>query len=313
MVDMHMHTVYSDGLLKEQEILARLLEVECMSVTDHNSVYFYKSLFNKGLVDKNLTDRIIIGSEITIENYPDCLVFFPLVSPLDVGKINSIEGLLRKIRRSEETAVQQAYEILKKTDNDVLYSDWNKDLIRMSPEEGYELEARTCDLASMRYRLRNNVEGTQKFDKEDLKVARIARRMVDYSVEYSPFQIAMESKGEIALAHPIKTAYIKAEREKGSLKAIQDNLEKIITWFYDNGGRIIEWEYIDEDVTRNPLIQINKEELRSGVLDYINRFDFKCVWGTDSHREFPKNSGSWSCETMETLGGRLPEWVRRKL
>ena len=64
MVDMHMHTVYSDGDKTVEEILKMCEDkkLEYISLTDHDSVNQYK---DEALKNNNLfSGKIIMGSEL---------------------------------------------------------------------------------------------------------------------------------------------------------------------------------------------------------------------------------------------------------
>lgn len=54
MIDMHIHTNYSDGINSAQEILetANKLDISIISITDHNSVSAYVEILKNNLMDK---------------------------------------------------------------------------------------------------------------------------------------------------------------------------------------------------------------------------------------------------------------------
>lgn len=67
MIDLHVHSVYSDGFLTVEELIdnARINKVNIMSITDHDTILGIKEYA------KNINDKIIIipGVEISTETY----------------------------------------------------------------------------------------------------------------------------------------------------------------------------------------------------------------------------------------------------
>jgi 3',5'-nucleoside bisphosphate phosphatase len=65
MIDLHMHTKYSDGTDEAPEILtkAQNKNLNCISITDHNTVDFYKAIENIN-ISKYYSGRIIVGVEL---------------------------------------------------------------------------------------------------------------------------------------------------------------------------------------------------------------------------------------------------------
>ena len=66
MIDLHLHTVHSDGTDSVSELLenAEKLNLEVISITDHNQVGAYFELEDNPEIRKKFSGEIIIGSEI---------------------------------------------------------------------------------------------------------------------------------------------------------------------------------------------------------------------------------------------------------
>ncbi len=69
MIDLHLHTTYSDGSDSVKELLekAEQLNLEIISITDHDSVGAYLELEEHPEIRHKFSGEIIIGSEIEEE------------------------------------------------------------------------------------------------------------------------------------------------------------------------------------------------------------------------------------------------------
>ena len=66
MIDLHLHTNYSDGTDSVEELLenAEKQKLEIISITDHNSVDAYFELEKMPNIRNKFSGEIVIGSEI---------------------------------------------------------------------------------------------------------------------------------------------------------------------------------------------------------------------------------------------------------
>ena len=66
MIDLHLHTTYSDGTDNVSELLenAEKNNLEIISITDHNELGAYFDLEKHPEIRKKFSGKIIIGSEI---------------------------------------------------------------------------------------------------------------------------------------------------------------------------------------------------------------------------------------------------------
>lgn len=314
MIDLHMHTIFSDGKLDILAIKKREKEARKISVTDHNSVFMSIALSeDKGIVQDD-KHKYIVGTEFTVEGYPDYLMFYPKISLGDIDELYKLEQELQKIRLNEQQAIVGAYEILRKTDKyAVEYLSWEDDFIPYRPDDRYDLEARTVELATIRYRKRTKTNTIGMFDKEDLIAARMARRQANvegYVVE-SPFEFAKRTKAELVLAHPIRTAYMYSGREDSDLEMLCTHLRDLLFAALINGCKIIEWEYIGTEDIRHQLLHTHEKYLRSIVTEFIEKHNMLVVWGTDAHVEFPSSYVLWADEQENAFRNRIPSWIGR--
>lgn len=87
MIDLHMHTIHSDGTDTVQELLeiAEKQKLEVISITDHNDIGAYKELEKKDIRDK-FSGKIIPGVEIST-SYKNVMIEV-LGYGIDYKKIN---------------------------------------------------------------------------------------------------------------------------------------------------------------------------------------------------------------------------------
>lgn len=312
MIDLHIHTVYSDGELTHKTILGLSKRMWKMAVTDHNSVGMALSLSDIVKQEHSIESSLkgfIVGVEITIEGYPDLLVYYPHITIQDIDVLRALESHLQEVRIQEEMSVKEAY-------NRLGFSQWELDKKRAFPVYARVAEARTRELAAICYMKRTgDVESYGHFEFEDLCKARIARRDVERNLERTrnnPYDLAKCTSGELVLAHPIRTA-IKYANRCTDYDVVVEYLDKLIDKFLKHGGNIIEWEYleceINQDFSRYPVLRGQCKNIREHIKKIIDIYSFQCVWGTDTHRKYPQDYESWDRLSHTELTGFLPYWL----
>ena len=310
MMDLHMHTVYSDGKLREEDIFELSKRCSRISITDHNSVGMYLQL-SGSLEDKRTQEfvsRAIIGVELTIEGYPDLLAYYP-TERFSSDNLATLEKRLQAIRIDEEEAIKEAYYSLG-------LDRWDSDKKMAFPDYARVSEARTMELASILYQRRTSTTQAGHFERKDLLKARIARQSVREAKgkpKTNPYAFGRETGCQLVLAHPIRTAIKFADRSKDYMRVAQ-SLEHIFSAFSNNGGCIIEWEYLDCEFTkefdRYPVLQYHFNDFRELVKHYMDEYSFCCVWGSDTHGRIPANYPSWGDEPFTGIKNNLPEWLK---
>lgn len=310
-IDLHLHTVYSDGELTDQDIINYAFNASLISVTDHNSVKLYEKL------GELPSSKLIVGTELTVEGFPDCLLFFPSLDHHNHELLNEIENQLLRIRQAEELNVRRAYQLLKETETNIPYTDWDSDIALIRSAQSVKLEGRTADLAQIRFLHRtHSLSKIGFFEKEDLTAARIARRNAS-SGDLSEFGSAgfLKSYGaESVLAHPIRTAYIRAGRTNSTYDKLCLELNSILADFFNNNGQCVEWEYISEnDRDRQKLIYDHQTDLRNQILSFIDSKKMYCLWGTDTHKYIPNDAEKWSQQCENELSEYCPPWIKERM
>lgn len=295
MIDLHIHTVYSDGIPDFDEIINLSNQMERISVTDHNSVRFYLEFKQKILNDPSLlaiADKFVVGTEVTMEGHPDCLLYLSEMQNIDKNELMAIEEILKVIRENEAVAIKAAYKSLG-------FASWDADFSKVNGANRIPLEARTKELAAICYLKRTGSVEYGRFEMEDLRKARIARRSItktDIPQTDNPFGIAQKTGGTLVLAHPIRTAIKNAERSS-EFKEIKLELDRLLSTFAKMGGTIIEWEFLDDEIApsanRYPTLSGAYSITRQQVKDAMIKYGFKCVWGSDTHRTYPDYYKTW--------------------
>lgn len=99
MIDLHMHTVYSDGTDTVEEILKKAQDsnLEIISITDHNSVEAYFEMEKNPELKKIFKGKIIVGTELkTTYNKINIEL---LAYGIDYKKINIVEENQDKVQK----------------------------------------------------------------------------------------------------------------------------------------------------------------------------------------------------------------------
>lgn len=308
MIDLHIHTVYSDGIPDFDEIINLSNRMERISVTDHNSVRFYLEFKQKMLSTPELlanAGKFVVGTEITMEGYPDYLLYFSRIQDIDTSELMAIEKKLKAIRENEAVAIKAAYESLG-------FTSWETDFSKVNGVNKVPLEARTKELAAICYLKRTGSVEYGRFEIEDLRKARIARRNIDKTSApqtETPFDIAQKTGGTLVLAHPIRTA-IKHTGRSSELKEIEVELDSLLSSFFRHGGSTIEWEFLDGEMdasaNRYPALSGAYPKIRKLVKDTITKYNFKCIWGSDTHRNYPDYYKKWEEDVHKEFKDLLP-------
>lgn len=114
MIDLHMHTKYSDGEKTVSELIDLLNEkgIKYASITDHNSVGAHEEIREKNLLDK-YNGRMITGVEI--QTIVDDYLIEVLVYDFDLDKFS--EFVLEGRKKFWEFHNEAYQKLLKKADN----------------------------------------------------------------------------------------------------------------------------------------------------------------------------------------------------
>lgn len=302
MIDLHIHTVFSDGAISDISDIKH--DCELFSITDHNSVLAYKS-FKENLINCNF----VVGCEITIDRAPDILVYFPKNCNLD-----EIESELSSIRLKEENVIKHCY-------SDLGFKNWDEDIARSYPSWQKVRNARTRDLAAIihLYKTGKNYDNGS-FDIDDLKVARKQRNKFA-ETEGNPipedlaFSIASKYQGRTVLAHPIHTSIKKCKRDDTTISSVKIKLDKLIDDFVLKGGLYIEWEYFESSSLKKYGLSISDIGLiKNFISDKAKENKLTFTMGSDSHSsENYHNSKNWLIENKKIILDRLAPWVENKL
>lgn len=298
MIDLHMHTFFSDGQITDISTIANYCEV--FSITDHNSIlackYFANTITNS---------KLIVGCEVTVDRAPDYLVYFP-----NGGYSSEVEAALEEIRVSEEKVIKACYHRLG-------YSDWENDIKRAFSRNQKVNNARTRDLAAIIHLYRNNIKYDDgKFDFSDLKIAR-KERWAYAENEGNPipedyaFGIAKKFNGIIVLAHPIHTAIKRCHKYDTNVTTVSQKLISLIDSFYYLGGKTVEWEFFsDEHIDKYGLSMEDISEIRKIVTDKADAYGFALTIGSDSHSlDNYDKAVEWLTKNCEIIKNKMVEWI----
>ncbi|GHV41967.1 hypothetical protein FACS1894187_23960 [Synergistales bacterium] len=133
------------------------------------------------------------------------------------------------------------------------------------------------------YRMGRETEFSNYFEREDIVKARQYRRGVSREVIKSnePFDIAQKFGGTIVLAHPIHTSLKSLPKDNLHFNDVRIELERIMCDFIDAGGKVIEWEYVNEN--KNLISKDELFQLRQYILEFIKKHSLYLTMGSDAH------------------------------
>lgn len=112
-IDLHLHTIYSDGrnTLEDVSSYQRNSMLEYISITDHNTLQGNIVLWQQG----KWQSQFLVGTELRLPGVPDILIYFPSIS---LQKAMEVEEKLRSIcRLDQEITLEIAKDYI---DNDAL-------------------------------------------------------------------------------------------------------------------------------------------------------------------------------------------------
>lgn len=298
MIDLHLHTVFSDGSITNIKIITQYCDI--ISITDHNTLsgFFY---FNKYNHDK----KLIMGCEVTVDNDPDYLLYFS-----DTKDYYSIEKQLEEIRLTEEDVIKKCYKSLG-------YNKWERDLKYAFPLGQKVKNARTRDLAAIIHLYKNGMKyDNGYFDLDDLKLARLQRRL--YSKNYGrifpnnyAFVIAEMYKCKIVLAHPIHTAIKRSKSLIFDVDTVIKELDLLIQQFIGQGGVFIEWEYFSKRDCIKYNINLDEiKRIRYAVIKHAERNNLQYTIGSDSHSlDYYEEVLKWLPNCDKCIKSNIASWI----
>lgn len=298
MIDLHLHTVFSDGDIYDIGEISR--QCDTISITDHNSIQAC-SFFQNELHGK----KMLIGCEVTVDRAPDYLLYFP-----DGGPLAEIEHELEEIRMAEEQVVKKCYYHLG-------YLDWEKDIVRAFPRKQRSKNARIRDLAAIIHLYESGMDyDNGAFELHDLIIARkqrweYAEKNRNPIPENVAFSLAKKYCGQIVLAHPIRTAIRNCSKKLTVVSAIKEQLLALMDCYASKGGKNIEWEYFSvPHMEKYGLTLSNIAVLRAMVWEKAAKYGFLFTIGTDSHTlDNYRASIKWLTESEVAIRSKLVKWA----
>lgn len=298
MIDLHLHTIFSDG--KITDIGQVVQNCDVIAITDHNSIQGCKYF-----ADKMNGRRLIIGCEVTVDRAPDYLLYIP-----NIEYSEALEKEFEYIRLSEEAVIKKCYENLG-------YNQWDNDIGRAFSKNQKIRNARTRDLAAIIHLYKSGKtydDGFFEFD--DLKIARKQRWTYAEEVgnpvsEGIAFDIAKKHNGKLVLAHPIHTAIKRCSRNDTTKATIIVKLENLLKKFIEDGGKYLEWEYFSEEHFVKYELSLNDlEEIRSIIMKSAKDNELQFTIGTDSHTLKNYESAlKWLKINEPMIQDRMADWI----
>lgn len=300
MIDLHLHTIFSDGDIFDMEKIVEYCDT--VAITDHNSLQAC-SFFQNVMQGKNM----IVGCEVTVDRAPDYLLYFP-----NGGPLKEIEHELEIIRTAEEEVIKECYFRLG-------YREWETDIARAFSQKQRIKNARTRDLAAIIHLYKHGMDyDNGAFDRKDLAIARkqrweYAEKNGNPIHEDAAFPLAKKYGGQIVLAHPIHTAIQRCPKEiPVTVTSVGEQLLALMKCYASKGGKSIEWEYFSvPHIEKYRLTLSDITEIRRTVWENALEYGFLFTLGSDSHSlDNYTAAAKWLTESETAIRSKLVEWVR---
>lgn len=293
MVDMHIHTLYSDGDKTLEEVLKICEEkkLECISITDHNNCRQYEDvIWNKNIY----TGKVVMGAEMN--------------ATLDNGK--RIEFLAYNIK------------------NPNIINEWSdkffsKEILTEKFESAKKASLEMCERAGLKYNLDNIKKDIPVTDffivylfYEIIKYPENVEKLGDYANSFNDFR-------RIGLDNPNSIYYLD-EKKKYPTPKFKDVANKI----HEAGGLVFlahPFEYKFED-TIGFIDELRKEVKLDGIecfhpsaeidnrinilLDYAKKNNLFISGGSDFHGDKKPNNDIGTGEgTLNISKEYIDKWA----
>lgn len=213
-IDMHMHTIYSDGELTPEKLIKRAKKnnVNVLSITDHDTIMGLKN------ITSNYGINIINGIEMTAKVDKGRMHILGYDFDIDNQKLNN---KLKELRTKSYYAIFALLDILKKDYNIVFDYDDIKKILNSKGNVGRPHIARLM----IKYGIVENVEEAfNKYLKEANKKIGLSKKGLHYGECIS---LIKEANGIAVLAHPNQLYLEDDELEKTLKKLINCGLDGI--------------------------------------------------------------------------------------
>ena len=284
MVDMHIHTLYSDGDKSLEEVLKICEEkkIECISITDHNNCRQYEDeVWNKNIY----TGKVVKGAEMN--------------ATLDNGK--RIEFLAYNIKHPE---------ILNEWSDKFFSKEILTEKFEMSKQSSLEM----CKRAGLKYNLDNIKKDIPVTDffivylfYEIIKYPENVEKLGDYAKSFNDFR-------RIGLDNPNSIYYLE-EKKKFPTPKFRDVVDKI----HEAGGLVFlahPFEYkeikLDGIECFHPSAELDNRI--NILLDYAKKNNLFISGGSDFHGDKKPNNdigiGSGSLNISKEYIDKWAEYIK---
>lgn len=254
LIDMHMHTNYSDGDLSPNELIEKAIDnkIETMAITDHNTVEGLKN------ISEEYKNKIEIINGIELSAKVPKGTFHILGYDIDIEN----DYLNEKMYELKNQSLQRVLSLIEQLKIDYnIFFDYQdiKDLINSNHNLGRP------DLAKMLIK-QKRVETVDEAFQKYLIAANKKIKGINKELDYIDcLKIITSSGGIPILAHP------------KSLKLSENDLINLIEKMLEHGLRGIEVYH-----------PIQTEEERKVLLEIAKKYDLLISGGTDFHGEITK-------------------------
>lgn len=306
-IDLHLHTIYSDGRNTLENIVAyqRNSMLEYISITDHNTLQGNIDLWQQG----RMQSQFIVGTELRLPGVPDILIYFPHIS---LQRAIEVEDKLKNIcRLDQEITLKIAKEYI---DNDALLA-W-RESPHFNNQGNYWLG--TLQLAQLISQRRQppidiikKIRNKKSLIFNDPKGIKASRELNDIANLEWISKLVIEYNGNAVLAHPYREIMRRLHKEMTlDLASFKKELEVMIKEIANSNINTLEHITLYSRNWWEQHFDFSTMEANEIFIEQCKINNLNVTVGSDSHDLNQSADIMPSLIKNDVLSTFLPDWLR---
>lgn len=304
-IDLHLHTMYSDGKNTLDSVCEYLHEhgLYCISITDHNTIQG-----NIALQQQERNASLVPGTELRLPGMPDILVYFPNATLFDLYKIE--EKLINICQLDQEITLLIANEYFK-----------DNTLRRWKESQFYNIHGNywlgTLQLSQLLSNSLNppieivkKIRAKKSFilGKDDNNYA--IKKLINISCYKWIHDFSLKHNGYPVLAHPYREL-IRRFRPKNVLDLL--SFDNYLNTIFDecikyNIKSIEHTTYYSEEWWKQHF-SFSTDEANRIFINLVSKNKFNLTIGSDIH-DFHRKDKIINSEINKNITQLIPNWLK---